>query len=91
MNNFLTICSEPDPLRWGDKMVERISKTMINVKILSPEDYIILIKPGSLREIDLAAKVLYTKLETIDRDYVSWRARSYSVEEELFELMEKLR
>jgi len=72
-------------------MVERISKTMINVKILSPEDYIILIKPGSLREIDLAAKVLYTKLETIDRDYVSWRARSYSVEEELFELMEKLR
>jgi hypothetical protein len=91
MNNFLTICSEPDPLRWGDKMVERISKTMINVKILSPEDYIILIKPGSLREIDLAAKILYTKLETIDRDYVSWRARSYSVEEELFELMKKLR
>jgi hypothetical protein len=91
MNNFLTICSEPDSLRWDDKMVERISKTMISVKILSPEDYIILlIKHSSLREIDLAAKILYIKFETIDRDYISWRARTYNVEEELFELIEKL-
>ncbi len=72
-------------------MVERISKTMISVKILSPEDYIILlIKRSSLREIDLAAKILYIKFETIDRDYISWRARTYNVEEELFELIEKL-
>jgi len=91
MNNFLKICSEPVPLRWDDKIVERIFKTMINIKILSPEDYIILlIKRGSLREIDLAAKILYIKFDTIDRDYISWRARSYNVEEGLFELMEKL-
>jgi len=91
MNNFLTICSEPNPLRWDDKMVERISKTIMDVKILSPEDYIVhLIKRGGLREIDLAAKILYLKFKAIDKDYISWRARSYNVEKELYALIEKL-
>lgn len=91
INNFLMVCNEPEPLKWNDEMVERISKTIINVRILAPEDYVILLlKRGSLREIDLAAKILYKNLENIDRGYLYRRARLYHLEKELHELIEKL-
>ncbi|MEM3643598.1 MAG: hypothetical protein QW120_01470 [Nitrososphaerota archaeon] len=91
MNNFLVFSSEPEPLRWDDEMVKRLSKTIINTRILALEDYIIiLLKRGGLREIDLALKILYKNLENIDRGYLYLRARSINVEEELRELMDKL-
>ena len=91
MNNLLTICKEPYPLRWDDEMVERIIKTPINVKVLSPEDYIVfLVKSDSLLQVDLAAKILYLKSDILDRDYLLRRARKYDVEREISDLIERL-
>lgn len=91
INNFLTISSEPGSLTWDEEMVKKIFKTKMNVKILAPEDYVVLLlKRGGLREIDLALKILYMNLTAMDKDYLYWRARLYNVEKELHELVEKL-
>ncbi len=92
MNNLLAICKEPYPLRWDDEMVNRIIEAPTNVKVLSPEDYIVfLIKRGGLIEMDLAAKIVYLRFDTLNKEYLLRRARNYNVEREISNLLERIR
>ncbi|MEM1743353.1 MAG: hypothetical protein QXK95_05240, partial [Nitrososphaerota archaeon] len=58
LNTLLKISREPRPLTWDYEMVRRLKDTGINTKILSPEDYgVMLLGKKSVKDLELAVKI----------------------------------
>lgn len=75
LNILLKISKEPRPLTWDDEMVCRLKSTSINTKILSPEDYgVLLLRKKSVKDLELAVKIFYLWKEEIDTEYLKKRA-----------------
>ncbi|MCF8885056.1 MAG: hypothetical protein QW655_01370 [Nitrososphaerota archaeon] len=90
LNTLLKISREPRPLTWDYEMVRRLRDTGINTKILSPEDYgVMLLGKKSVKDLELAVKIFYLWKEEIDIDYLKKRAEKEDLLQLVLNLLSK--
>lgn len=80
-NKVFKFLSKPRPLEWDDELVKRIRERE-GIRILSTEDYIVSLvaaKPSTMR-LELAAKVIYSNMDELDRGYLEEKAAKLSVD-----------
>lgn len=90
-NRVIELLYGPRPLDWDDEVVERAREKM-GIRILSVEDYVVslIAEVQSTMRLELAAKVIYSNIDDIDREYLRMRAARFSVDGVVRELLSGL-
>ncbi|MCX8187760.1 MAG: hypothetical protein N3F65_04025 [Nitrososphaeria archaeon] len=81
-NRVVRLSYRPGALEWDEEFVERAREKM-DTRILSAEDYAVslIARRQSTMRLELAAKVIYSNMDQVDRGYLEKRAAKFSVDD----------
>ena len=90
-NRVLKLLYKPKPLEWDEELLKR-AREKRGIRILSTEDYVVslIAETRSTMRLELAAKVIYSNMDELDRGYLEKRAADLSVDEVIQDLISGL-
>jgi len=90
--SMVEVFFKPVPLEWSRELMSRVFERH-GVKLLSPEDYAIGLIAGSpsIAHLELAAKVIYANIESIDLGLLRENASKHGLSEIVDEILKGLK